>query len=105
VQALQSLVTCSRQLGLPAGIVLPIVPDLIKAFVEAFVEATRGLGWANLAVEGRVQASLDLGLLGLLVGGRVGDVEGLTQGLLKDVSIATFQSFWTEQSADRLSAT
>ena len=67
--SLHSLVISVRHLGLPPGVNLPVVADLVKEYVED----TRGLeGWSYQKEEAAAQAAFDLAFLGLLSGAEVG---------------------------------
>ena len=83
--ALHSIVVPIRQLGIPPGERLPIVPDLVKGFVE---EAKSLDGWASQHDEGAAQAAFDLSFLSLLVGQEGRDI--LVSKLLANVMITAY---------------
>ena len=66
--ALQSLVASSQQLGVPPGVDLPVVADLVRSFVD---EASALEGWTAQRDESVAQAAFDLGFLDLLRGDEV----------------------------------
>ncbi len=63
--SLQSLVVSVRQLGIPPGVKLPIVTDLVKGFVS---DAREMPGWLMRKDEAAAQAAFDLAFLGMLEG-------------------------------------
>lgn len=66
--ALQSLVTATRQLGIPRGVETAVVEGLVGSFVE---QARALPGWTDMRDEAAIQAAVDLGVLTLLGGGDV----------------------------------
>lgn len=67
--SLHSLVVSVRHLGIPPGINLPVVSDLVKAFVDD----ARGLdGWTVQNDEAAAQAAFDIAFLGMFAGEELG---------------------------------
>jgi hypothetical protein len=83
--ALQSLVAASRLLGIPHGVSVTIMPDLVECFVRA---ATDLDGWRGLKDELAAQAVFDLAFLGLLAGRGVSENSDL-QALQRNVCSAS----------------
>ncbi|WVQ78802.1 hypothetical protein IAT38_000893 [Cryptococcus sp. DSM 104549] len=92
--SLQSLVSSSKTLGIPPGVDVPIMGDLVQAFVA---ESRKLEGWKSVGKlgegEGAAQVAVDQGFFSLLAGEKIEDV-GIVQEMLQKVptSMAPFPS-------------
>jgi len=81
--SLQSLVVSSRRLGIPPGVSVTTIQELVEGFVDAARELD---GWVTQKEESVAQAAVDLGFLGMLKGEGVDDNISV-QKMLAKVSV------------------
>ena len=88
VYALRSLVDAVPLLGLPPGVEVSAVPDLLNSFID---EARKLEGWDKVNDASAVQAAVDLGIIALLRGDKL-EADAFVKKALSHVSAVVRQS-------------